>query len=228
MGACSSAQAPGAAGEARIAPPRCRVHIEGNIGVGKSTVLEHLREHYKDDGEVCVVPEPAEAWEHSGLLAGLYSGSLSGVGFQLVALVTRFAGLRAAETTASVVITERSVGSDRGVFAAMTLKDVDMRAYALAHDALLAGAAVVPSVTVLLRADVGKLAARIEARGRASEQPVAGGGVDASYLARLEAAHDAYFEALAEAAKFRVDAALPPREVADRVIAIVEQARGGK
>jgi len=204
---------------------RRRICVEGNIGVGKSTVLEHLRLRYLDDPDVRVVLEPVEAWEEAGLLAGLYGGGLAGVGFQLAALVTRFAGLRAAEASgARVVITERSMFSDRGVFATMLLEGVDLRAYVVAYDALLAGMDDVPTSTVLLRAHLPELVRRVERRGRAAERRHSGGGVGEDYLARVEAAHDAYFAGLV-GEKICVDANRSPRAVVDVVAAIVERAR---
>ena len=45
------------------------VSIEGNIGVGKSTLLRALKERYAKDDTVCFVDEPVATWEQHGLLA---------------------------------------------------------------------------------------------------------------------------------------------------------------
>eukprot|EP00966_Prymnesium_polylepis_P072080 1674070-Prymnesium_polylepis.1 len=45
------------------------VSIEGNIGVGKSTLLGALKERYAKDETVCFVDEPVATWEQHGLLA---------------------------------------------------------------------------------------------------------------------------------------------------------------
>ena len=38
------------------------ISIEGNIGAGKSTILEHLKETYADNEEVAFVDEPVDIW----------------------------------------------------------------------------------------------------------------------------------------------------------------------
>ena len=37
--------------------------IEGNIGSGKSTIIDYLKERYKNDKEFIFLPEPVDEWE---------------------------------------------------------------------------------------------------------------------------------------------------------------------
>ena len=49
--------------------------IEGNIGIGKSTLLGLLRERYAQDASVVFVDEPVDLWEKSGLLQAMYAST---------------------------------------------------------------------------------------------------------------------------------------------------------
>lgn len=119
-------------------PQRLLVSIEGNIGVGKSTLLGNLRAHFKHAQHVAFVDEPVGLWEQHGLLAAMYDGSLSRCSFQLMALATRYAALlNTLASDATIIITERSIHSDRACFARVNLDSpADKAAYAATHDAL--------------------------------------------------------------------------------------------
>ena len=86
------------------------IAIEGNIGIGKSTLLAGLRKIYASDPNVAFVDEPVDLWEHSGLLEAMYTGAIDRCSFQQMAVVTRFAALqRAMDSGAKLIITERCV-----------------------------------------------------------------------------------------------------------------------
>ena len=38
--------------------------IDGNIGSGKSTLYKDLQSHYKNNADICFVPEPVDDWTH--------------------------------------------------------------------------------------------------------------------------------------------------------------------
>ena len=101
------------------------ISLDGNIGAGKSTLLEAVR---KALPEVEVVVEPVGEWENlktadgKSLLAHFYDDSKRwGYTFQNCAILTRIIALRKAiaSTKKKVIITERSVMTDRYVFAEM-------------------------------------------------------------------------------------------------------------
>lgn len=167
------------------------ITIEGTIGAGKSTVLRALREDYAADEEVMFVDEPVDQWIAGGdgrinLLDSMYRGSLAQPTFQLMALATRIGPVVKALRSASVVICERSIWSDKHVFAELGLRDpVTRAAYELSHAALHQSfPAGLKEVLVLLDVPVTVAIERIVHRGRPEEQ-----GVDAAYLRQLEAGH---------------------------------------
>ena len=232
---------------------RVVVAIEGNIGIGKSTLLRNLREHYASSPFVAFVDEPVELWEAHNLLEAMYTDRISRCCFQLMALTTRYTSLfRVLEERpeATLIITERSIFSDRYCFAAVNLSTApDKACYDATHDALIAS---LPNSdadgcdlgTVLLEAPRATLNERIAKRGRAQEQEQrkadgavgdgdgaggdaeaeAVGGVPDAYLAKLDDAHADYYDDHCShpAAKARIDATRSPAEVARAVIGAID------
>lgn len=84
--------------------------VEGNIGAGKSTVLERLR----DEG-YAVVPEPVDRWMESGALNGYYKGEVDPFTFQCHILQTKVEALRAVAGE-EIVVMERGFVGDANVF----------------------------------------------------------------------------------------------------------------
>ena len=209
--------------------PRGRLilSIEGNIGIGKSTLLSNLKKRYAADPSVTFVDEPVAIWDEHDLLGAMYRNDISRCAFQLMALTTRYTALvEALRSEATVIITERSIHSDRFCFAQVNLESVpDKSAYDVTHDALLAS---LPSDlrhgAVFLAAPRTTLHERISRRARAAEQGAKdvnddgedggdGGGIPDAYLAKLDAAHVAYMNTLNRNAKQAVDATATPEEV---------------
>ena len=60
--------------------------IEGNIGAGKTTVLEAIAREFGE--QVVVQLEPLDEWEHGGLLAAMYDGEISHLEFQLMVMAS--------------------------------------------------------------------------------------------------------------------------------------------
>jgi deoxyadenosine/deoxycytidine kinase len=200
-----------------------RVSIEGGIGVGKSTVLEALRAHFADDDTVCFLTEPVDTWISSGLLGRMYDKTISGLSFQIIAAATRFGPLARLfhDPRLTVFVTERSLASDKDVFARVTLDpttewpDYELAAKQL-RDAMPTD---VKEVTVYLDATDEEVMARIHERKRTEEK-----AIPMDYLARLRAAHEAFYESI-EHEKVRVDASRDAASVAYEVAAIVERTR---
>lgn len=110
------------------------VSIEGNIGSGKSTLLSSLREHYKDNSNVVFLKEPVDEWEKikdengETILKKFYADQEKySFPFQMMAYVSRLKVLRDTLKTIKndtdnkniVIITERSLYTDKMVFAKM-------------------------------------------------------------------------------------------------------------
>lgn len=105
------------------------ITLDGNIGVGKSTFLKYVSQQIP---EVEIVLEPVGVWENlkcendKSLLTHFYEDSKRwGYTFQNCAILTRILELREAikKTNKKIIITERSVLTDRHVFAKMN-KDI--------------------------------------------------------------------------------------------------------
>ena len=109
------------------------VSIEGNIGSGKSTLLDNLRETYKNDANIVFLKEPVDEWEkikdENGItiLEKFYSDQIKySFPFQMMAYVSRLKVLRDelkkiqfSEDKKTIIITERSLHTDKMVFAKM-------------------------------------------------------------------------------------------------------------
>jgi len=109
------------------------VSIEGNIGSGKSTLMENLKKTYKNISQVIFLKEPVDEWENikdsNGvtILQKFYADQEKySFAFQMMAYISRLKVLRDAlktlDTTSDkkyIIITERSLNTDRYVFAKM-------------------------------------------------------------------------------------------------------------
>ncbi len=85
------------------------VAIEGGIGVGKSTVIDRLKELFKDNPNVIVLPEPVDEWESRGFLASMYAGRIDPGAFQHMVLMGLSGDLlEALRQRPALIITERS------------------------------------------------------------------------------------------------------------------------
>jgi deoxyadenosine/deoxycytidine kinase len=109
------------------------VSIEGNIGSGKSTLLANLRSYYENNADVIFLKEPVDEWEKikdengTTILEKFYGDQNKySFPFQMMAYVSRLKVLRDAlkgidrtQTRRIVIITERSLYTDKMVFAKM-------------------------------------------------------------------------------------------------------------
>lgn len=113
------------------------VSIEGNIGSGKSTLLANLKEHYKNNIYVQFLKEPVDDWEKIKddmgvtILEKFYKDQDKySFSFQVMACVSRFKVLMDLKKTIRekylagykknfIIITERSLYTDKMVFAKM-------------------------------------------------------------------------------------------------------------
>jgi deoxyadenosine/deoxycytidine kinase len=214
----------------KVVEPQLIVSVEGNIGIGKSTLLANLRKRFADHPDVVFVDEPVTLWEETGLLDAMYTGQLERCTFQQMAVITRFGAIMAALRTpgARLIITERSIFTDKECFAKVGISDpVEFAAYTVAHDQLVGALPPIDHGTILLHAPLNLISDRIKARGRAAETSSADGAVEipTSYLQQLEAAHDSYFASLTDKEKRVVDATRTPSQVADDVFNAISELR---
>lgn len=111
--------------------------IEGNIGSGKSTLLENLRTHYENNPNVIFLKEPVDEWatiqDENGItmLEKFYKDQTKySFAFQMMAYISRLNNLKktvemirqtpsSSNKTKKIIITERSLYTDKMVFAQM-------------------------------------------------------------------------------------------------------------
>ena len=124
------------------------ISIEGNIGSGKSTLLSNLREHFKDNVDIVFLKEPVDEWakikDKNGttILEKFYADQEKySFPFQMMAYVSRIKELRTTvkeqkknSSKPFVIITERSLYTDKMVFAKMLydsgkIEDVNYQIY---------------------------------------------------------------------------------------------------
>lgn len=124
--------------------------IEGNIAAGKSTLMEELKKKYATNNKVNFLDEPVELWENVkdkfgvSMLQKYYSNpGKYAFAFQMMAYTSRLKILRKMESKLleeikdgedRIIITERSILTDKHVFAQMLydegkMEDVEFQIY---------------------------------------------------------------------------------------------------
>jgi deoxyadenosine/deoxycytidine kinase len=118
--------------------------IEGNIGAGKTTIIEKMKERLQSD-EIIFVKEPVDQWEHfrnrsdgENILTKFYNDQPRyAFTFQVMAYSTRLSLLRRTireNPNAKVIVCERSLDADRNIFAKMLrdenkMSDIEFQIY---------------------------------------------------------------------------------------------------
>ena len=107
----------------------CQIYsIEGNIGSGKSTLVRILKKFFKDNNNIIFADEPVDEWmsikDNSGenILSKFYKDQYKyGFSFQMMAYISRISILKklVKDNPNSIIFTERSVYTDKKVFAQM-------------------------------------------------------------------------------------------------------------
>ena len=104
------------------------ISIDGNIGSGKSTLLEKLREYYSNNSNIIFLKEPVDEWktiiDENGItiLEKFYNDQKKySFSFQMMAYISRLVILKESikNNPNSIFITERSLYTDKFVFAKM-------------------------------------------------------------------------------------------------------------
>jgi deoxyadenosine/deoxycytidine kinase len=168
--------------------------VEGGIGAGKTTLLEHIAKAMPD---AMTVTEPVGEWmrlknaEGKSLLELFYEDKHRwSYTFQNCAILTRILGLKTALKGCNkrIIITERSVLTDRFVFAEMLRDagDIDAMEWDLYMKWYDAFAADLPIKGIIhLTTGVGTSAERIVKRGRHGEEHI-----PLDYLSALDTQHN--------------------------------------
>ena len=186
------------------------ISIEGNIGSGKSTLLSNLREHYKDNNNVIFLKEPVDEWAKikdingTTILEKFYADQEKySFPFQMMAYVSRIKVLRDTlkenrdsnqnqgenlEKKDYIIITERSLYTDKMVFAKMLydsdkIEDVNYQIYLNWFDTF-SGEFPVHKV-IYVKASPDKCYERIVKRSREGEE-----NIPLQYLTACSLYHD--------------------------------------
>jgi len=187
------------------------ISIEGNIGSGKTTLFQQLR-HRSALRDVVFVEEPVGLWESirdpqtgESLLQRFYRDpERYAFAFQTMAFFSRLALVTKAlaESPAdSIILTERSLLTDRDVFAKMLhdgkkIDDVSHQIYLHNSDTFMAG--VSPDKIIYIKTDPAVCLERIAGRQRPGESQI-----DLEYLTVCDNYHG---EMMAAAAKITMTA----------------------
>ena len=105
------------------------ISIEGNIGTGKTTLINILKKKFTNKSSVIFVEEPLQQWlnlidsDGSNILGKFYGDQARwSYSFQMHAFITRSKDILSQNTEDNVVIIERSVLTDCNVFATLLHK----------------------------------------------------------------------------------------------------------
>ncbi len=114
--------------------------IEGNIGSGKSTIIKKMKQKFNElnNCKIIYLPEPVEVWssikdeDGKNIIEKFYANNEKyAFPFQIMAYISRITQIRniikdIKSYTTYIVITERSVHTDKNVFAKMLYENKDM------------------------------------------------------------------------------------------------------
>ena len=182
------------------------VSIEGNIGSGKSTLLETLKTIFKENCNIVFLREPVDEWEKikdkdgNTMLQKFYANQQEySFAFQMMAYISRLAILResvrdimgkihkqsSCENNKYIIITERSLYTDKYVFAKMLydqgkIEDVKYHIYLNWFDEFAKDFPV--NDVIYVNTDPKKCYDRIHKRARVGEEVIP--------LAYLTSCHD--------------------------------------
>lgn len=168
------------------------ISLDGNIGAGKTTLLQKM----KDIPNVKVIEEPVNTWEqfnvdNKNILQHFYEDTRRwAYTFQNAAILTRILHIQKTikeNPGYDYYITERSILTDKHVFAKMLHKDMlindmEMQLYNMWFDNF--GKTQNVSGILWLTTDVDTCSERIKTRGRQGEE-----NISREYLEKLHMSH---------------------------------------
>jgi len=180
------------------------VSFDGNIGSGKSTMMTKAHEFYRGSENVIFAEEPVEKWnlikDKNGteMLKLFYQDQEKhAFKFQIMAFVSRLAGLRelvkANPGKNIVIITERSLYTDKEIFAKMLfdqgkMSDVEHQIYLTLFDEFASEFEV--NKVVYIKTDPAKCHERINIRAREGEELIS-----LAYLEECHKYHEEFLDA---------------------------------
>jgi deoxyadenosine/deoxycytidine kinase len=150
------------------------VYVEGNIGSGKTTICNRLKEYgYR------VLLEPVDLWIESGKLQEFYDGHLSAFEFQKYVVSTLYDRQKNIDASGDVIILERSLLSSLLFAKANNLSEAESR-----FIDRLVRVLYKDGVHIFIDTDYWICQDRIGIRNRGEES-----GISLDYLKKLEDVH---------------------------------------
>jgi deoxyadenosine/deoxycytidine kinase len=111
------------------------ISIEGNIGSGKTTIIEKMEKHLEHDESILFLREPLDVWESvkdsetgENILQKFYANPEKyAFAFQVMAYASRLSMIREAikigDGQYRAIVLERSLAADKNIFAKMLYDD---------------------------------------------------------------------------------------------------------
>ena len=180
------------------------ISIDGNIGSGKSTFVQHLKEYYADQKncckmKICFLQEPVDIWntitdkEGRTMIECYYENPEKyAFPFQMMAYISRLATLKKElKKNYDIIFTERCIFTDRNVFCRMLYNDnkineIEYTIYNTWFDEFIKD---FPTIEyIYIKTDPQIAFDRIVKRGRVGEN------IPLEYLTTCHEYHEAWFE----------------------------------
>lgn len=173
------------------------ISIEGNIGTGKTTLMHYIKSLYSENCKVVFIEEPVDLWlqlkssNGENILEKFYKNKKRwSYSFQMHAFITRAQEIMKQDQN-KVIIIERSVLTDRNVFAKLLaetndIKDLEWKLYDEWFNWLTVKfKEILPQLYVYIRADTNTSYQRMLKRNRKEEC-----SVDFEYIKQVKKKHD--------------------------------------
>lgn len=169
------------------------ISIEGNIGSGKSTLVNYLK-NTLDKDKYIFVDEPVNTWqsikdnEGIDILSKFYNNKEKyAFSFQMLAYISRISAIKKVINDDKIIITERCVNTDKEVFAKMLyddnlIEDINYQIYNMWFDEFNKDIKV--NKFVYLQTDPILCSKRIKQRNREGED------IDLDYLCKCHNYHE--------------------------------------
>jgi deoxyadenosine/deoxycytidine kinase len=169
------------------------ISLEGNIGAGKSTFIEHMKSVFQDDEEIIFLQEPVDIWESvsqdgQNMLQLFYKNPTKySFAFQILAFTTRLRMIKKAvadamkpDSTVKTIVMERSLEADKHIFAKMLydegkIEPCEFQVYQMMSEDGLSDCSA--DGIIWLATEAEECHKRIGTRGREGEE-----GIDIQYL----------------------------------------------
>ena len=177
------------------------VSIDGNIGSGKSTKVQNLKQFYEQKGrnDILFIQEPVDTWgsvvdkDGTPILMNYYKDNKRfAFRLQMLAYISRLKLLRdAVKQGYKYIITERCVATDRNVFSKMLYDkgDIEHDEYIIYNKWFDEFITDVPiAAIVYIKADPAVCLERVNIRGREGEN------IPIEYLAECSKYHDEWID----------------------------------